>query len=135
MKSPEQMGGLPEQPNNAEEIMENKEEKISENPERKITTPEEAAEMTRQRRKEYGLEEQERKESSPEAMEAQEQWIAARLEDLNSHDYESFSPEIQEQWYWVEQEAMVGKDRALAATQLGEFLEALQKKAEKSEKE
>lgn len=108
MKSPEQIGGPPEQPDE----------------EKKITSPEEAAELTQQRRKEYGLEE--RDDISSEQAEELEKAIDGQLNRLNEYDYESFNPEIQEEWYWVEQEAVVGQDRELAKAVLERFLKLLE---------
>lgn len=121
MKSPEQMGGPPEQPK--EEPMENKEEK-----ERKITTPEEAAEMTRQRRKGYGLGES--SDLAPDKVKEIDENIGELLDRLYEHDYDSLSPEAQNEWDWVEQEANVGKDRELARAVLEKFLNTLKEKDE-----
>lgn len=122
MKSPEQIGEKPEQPE--DESMENK-EKI----ERKLTTPEEAAEMTRQRRKKYGLGES--SDLTPEKLQEIEAAVGELLERLNEYDFDSFSPEVQDEWYWVEQEATVGKDRELAKAVLERFLSALKGSDEK----
>lgn len=51
--------------------------------------------------------------------------IKELLESLDNFDFESFSAEIQEEWYWVEQEANVAKDRATAKTHLKQFIEKL----------
>jgi hypothetical protein len=125
MKLPEQMGGPPEQPK--EEPMENKEKK-----ERKATTPEEAAEMTRERRNHYGLEEA--KELTQEQAEELEGSIEKLLGDLDQYDFEGCSPERQDEWYWIEQEAQVGKDRELARANLERLLKTLREEAEKSDK-
>lgn len=119
------MGGPPEQPK--EESMENEEGK-----ERKVTTPEEAKEMTRQRRKDFGLEEE--RELMPEETKELEGSIEKLLGDLNQYDFESCSPERQDEWYWVEQEAGAGKDRELAKANLERFLKTLQEEVEKSGK-
>ncbi|MBI2628399.1 MAG: hypothetical protein HYW71_03220 [Candidatus Niyogibacteria bacterium] len=125
MKSPEQMGGPPEQ--SKEKPVENKEEK-----ERKVTTPEEAAEMTRQRRKDFDLEEE--KELTQEQAEELEGSIKKLLGDLDQYDFEGCSPKRQKEWYWVEQEVQVGKDRELAKANLERLLKALQEEAGKPEK-
>lgn len=104
--------------------MESNEEK-----ERKVTTPEEAAEMTRQRRKDFGLEEE--RELTPEEAKELEGSIEKLLEDLNQYDLESCSPERQEDWYWVEQEANIGKDREIAKANLERLLKTLREEAEK----
>jgi len=122
MKSPEQMGGLPEQSNN--ESMKNKGET-----ERNITTPEEAEEMTKQRRKEHGL--SEISELTPAEFKEINASIEELLGRLDDYDYGSFSPEIQDEWYWVEQEAIVGKDRELAKAVLERFLNTLKGNEEK----
>ena len=131
MKSLEQMGELPEQPNNEEEIVEKKEGES----ETKITTSEEAAEMTRQRRKEFGIELEEERDLKPGEKELEdsitEKVIQESLDYLNQYDFESYSPEIQDKWYWVEQEALAGKDRKLIEANLERFLVILQKEDEK----
>lgn len=106
--SSEQMGEIPEQP------------------EKKITTPEETAEMTRQRRLEFGLE-ADQKELSPEEKEVLEEKIELGLGDLYSYDPEELSPEMHEQFDLVGMEVEAGKDRVLAATQLEAFLETMRK--------
>lgn len=187
MKSPEQMGGLPEQPK--EEPMKDKEE-TSEKPaprepyneaeweklkqgdsilaikkgkemgvpkEELITVGEQAYKLffdngkfdpamriaadiygmdserwkraaeglTRQRRREYNLEES-RELASEEAEEIKSS-IKELLERLNEYDYNSLSPEVQDEWYWVEEEAEKGEDRELAKAVLEQFLVALSK--------
>ena len=112
------MGGPPEEP-----------EREEEKPEREITTPEEAAEMTRQRRKNFGLEEP--RKLTPEEAEKIERSIEKLLEVLYQYDFDSFSPEIQNEWYFIEQEAMSGKDRELARANLEKFLGVLQEESEK----
>jgi len=49
--------------------------------------------------------------------------------------YEEVRPEIQEQWYWVEMRAMVGKDRETAKTKLEEFLKTIEGEVERKRKE
>ena len=122
MKSPEQMGGLPEKPK--EEPMENKEEK-----ERKVTTPEEASEMTRQRRKAFGLGEE--RELTLEETKELEGSIEKLLGDLDQYDFKGCSPERQDDWYWTEQEARVGKDRELVRANLERLLKFLKEETEK----
>lgn len=107
--------------------MENKEEK-----ERKVTTPEEAKEMTRQRRKYFGLEE-ERGLTLEETKEL-EGLIEKLLGDLYQYDFEGCSSERQEEWCWADQEAREGKDRELAKVNLERLLKALQEEAGKPEK-
>ena len=119
------MGGPPEKPE--EEPVENKEEK-----ERKVTTPEEAKEMTRQRRKDFGLEEE--RELTHEETKELEGSIEKLLGDLDQYDFRGCSPERQDEWYWVEQETRVGKDRELAKSNLVRLLKVLQAEARKSEK-
>lgn len=97
--------------------------------ERKITTPEEAAEMTRQRRKDSGLEEA--KELTQEQVKELEESIEKLLGDLDQYDFESCSSERQDEWYWVEQEARAGKDRELAEANLTRFLKVLQEESKK----
>ena len=108
--------------------MENKEEK-----EHKVTTPEEAKTMTEQRRKDLGLEES--KELTQEQAKELEGSIEKLLGDLNQYDFGSYGPEIQNEWYLVEQEALTGKDRELAKANLERFLKVLQEEAEKPEKQ
>lgn len=115
MKSPEQMSGSSEQPN--KEL------------ERKITTPEEAAEMMRQRREFFGL--GEKKEVTPEKAEEIEESIGKLLKVLDQYDFERLSPEIQEAMYWTEQEAGAGEDRELAEANLKRLIEVLQEEARK----
>lgn len=57
--------------------------------------------------------------------------IKELLESLDNFDFESFSLEIQEEWYWVEQEANVAKDRIAAKTHFEQFIEKLKKESEK----
>lgn len=57
--------------------------------------------------------------------------IKELLESLDSFDFNFFGPEIQEEWYWVEQEANVAKDRIAAKTHLEQFVEKLKKKNRK----
>ncbi|MFH1508568.1 MAG: hypothetical protein ABIE68_00110 [bacterium] len=106
MTSPEQMGVDPE--------------KL----ERKITTPEEAREMTRQRRIDYGL--SETSNLSPEDIEKIDASIKELLERSGKIDYDSLTPELQDQCYWAEMEASAGKDRELAKTVLEKFLEKVE---------
>jgi len=40
--------------------------------------------------------------------------------------YDEVSLELQEQWYWAEMEARVGKDRETARVKLEEFLETIE---------
>lgn len=42
--------------------------------------------------------------------------------------FDKLGPELQEKWYWVEQEAEVGKDRAAAKAKLEEFLKVLEER-------
>ena len=84
-----------------------------------------AEELTRQRRKEHGLGES-RGLTLAEAKEI-DAAIEELLKRLHEYDYDSLSSEIQEEWYWVEQEANVGKDRELAKAVLKRFLLALKK--------
>lgn len=121
MKPLEQMGELPEQKKG--ELMESREKK-PENLERKITTPEEAAKMTRQRRKEYGL--KENSDLTPEKIKEIEAIIKKLLDHLNKYDYNDFDSETQEQWYRVEQEAKTGKDREIAKVVLEKFINVLE---------
>ena len=136
MKPPEQMGGPPEQPE--EEPVKDKEgtpekpESEGMESERKITTPEEAAEMTRQRRKDFGLEEE--RELTPEETQELEGSTEKLLEDLDQYNLEDYSPEIQDECYWVEQEARMGKDRELAKANLEKLLKVLRGETEKPEK-
>ncbi|TSA44513.1 hypothetical protein D4R51_03725 [bacterium] len=97
------MGGTPEQP------------------EKKIMSPEEAMEITRQRRLNLGLE-ADPKELSPETREALRQKIDENIGILYSYDYESFSPEVLEEWIEVGQEAEAGDDLELVAKRLESFL-------------
>lgn len=90
---------------------------------------EEIAEMNQQRRKGLGLGEE--KELTPKEIEKLEESIAKLLGDLNQYDFESCSPEAQEEWYGVEQEAGAGRDRELAEANLKRFLNILQEEAER----
>jgi len=40
--------------------------------------------------------------------------------------YDEVSLELQEQWYWIEMRARVGKDRETAKAKLEEFLETIE---------
>ncbi len=85
-----------------------------------------AEKMTQQRRKEYGLEES--KELTPEEVEKIETDIRTLLERLSEYNYDSFDPETQDEWYWVEQEVEAGKDREIAKAVLERFLKVLEGK-------
>ena len=115
MSSIEHMGGgVPEQPE--EEIpVENAEG--MEHPE---TSAEEAAAMTRQRRREYGLAEE--NDLTPEQVGDVDEAIEVLLDQLGEHDFDSESSEVQDEWYAVEMEAEAGKDRELARAVLEKFL-------------
>lgn len=128
MKPLEQMGELPEQKKG--KLMENKEKK-PENLERKITTPEEAAKMTRQRRKEYGLEEN--NNLTPEKAEEIETAIGELIDRLNKeYDYNSLDSRTQDDWIEKVQEAKAGKDRELAKIVLEKFINVLATNAPKT---
>lgn len=129
MKSSEQIGRSSKQPK--QESRKNKEE-TPEEPERRITTPEEAAEMTQQRREYFGL--GEARKLTPKENEELERNIKELLGDLNEYNFKNYSPEIREYWYWAETEAIAGKDRELAEANLEKLLKVLQKEAEKTEK-
>ena len=67
---------------------------------------------------------------TPENIDAE---IVELIESLhNNFDFNSFSPEIQDEWYWVEQKAGVAKDRASAKIHLEQFIEKLKKEPQKS---
>lgn len=68
----------------------------------------------------------EQKGGAPEEAREIEASIEELLGRLDNYDFESFSPEIQEAWYWAEQEAGVGRDRELARANLQKFLDTLQ---------
>jgi len=53
--------------------------------------------------------------------------IKELLELLDSFDFDYFNPEIQEEWYWVEQEANVAKDRIAAKIHFEQFIEKLKR--------
>ena len=53
--------------------------------------------------------------------------IKELLELLDSFDFDYFNLEIQEEWYWVEQEANVAKDRIAAKIHLEKFIEKLKR--------
>lgn len=89
-----------------------------------ITSSEKAAEMTKQRRKDFGL--QDENEMSEEEKEKIEQEISELKKKLDDYDYNSVSPEIKDNWYYVELEVDAGKDRELALTNLQEFLKILE---------
>lgn len=55
-----------------------------------------------------------------------EESILKLLDDLDQYDFGKYSAEVQEEWYWVEQEARVGKDREAARAKLEIFLKTLQ---------
>ena len=101
------------------------EKKTTEELERKITTPEEAVEITRQ-----GRSVDSKKAESSHIEEAKEIDMAIKelLERLYGYDYNSLSPEMQEEYYWVDQEANAGKDRELAKAVLERFLNTLKEK-------
>ena len=118
-------GGVPEQPE--EEIpVENAEG--MEHPE---TSAEEAAAMTRQRRREYGLAEE--SDLTPEQVGEVNAAIEGLLDRLHEYDYDSQSPALQDEWYLVETEAEAGRDRELAKLTLENlllYLEGLRYRAE-----
>jgi len=91
--------------------------------ERKITSPEDAAEMTRQRREYFGL--GEAKELTLEQLDELEESIKKLLKILDQYRMDDFSQDVQEEWYFVELEAMTGKDREIAKVNLEQFLQIL----------
>lgn len=58
--------------------------------------------------------------------ERMEMEILDLLENLNNLDYESFDDVIQEEWYYVEQEALTALDRVGAKEDLERFISKLQ---------
>lgn len=64
-------------------------------------------------------------------VEKMDEEIKELLESLDNFDFDSFGPEIQEEWYWVEQEANVAKDRMAAKINLERFIEKLKGESEK----
>jgi NAD-specific glutamate dehydrogenase len=73
------------------------------------------------------------KENSIEEIDAR---IEKSLEELERHAelWDKLSEEMQEEWYYIEMEAKVGKDRQQAEARLDEFLKILEAEAEKLEK-
>ena len=71
------------------------------------------------------------KEPSPEAVDAE---IENLLKELNNYAeiYDEGSPELQEEWYWIEMEAKVAKDRQAAKAHLEEFISKIKELKEKS---
>ena len=65
-------------------------------------------------------------EPSPENIEAIDQEIERLIETLENFDYTNFSEEVQEQWYYIEMEAKVAKDRQAAKAHLEEFFTILE---------
>lgn len=57
--------------------------------------------------------------------------IKKLLESLDNFDFDSFEQKIQEEWYWIEQEANVAKDRTAAKIHLEKFIEKLKEESEK----
>ena len=113
--------------NPEEEQMENNQQNTENHePERKITSPEEAAEMTRSRRRQFGL--GEAGELSKEETEQIETDIQNLLAELYEYDFDSLDPVTQNEWLFVDQEACVGKDRELAKAVLQKFLKVLRQK-------
>jgi len=88
--------------------------------ERRGAAPEDAEEMTRQRRVELGLKEE--GELTPDESQEIESDIEDALGRLYSHNFEELSPELQEEWYCVEMEAKIGRDRESALAVLNKFL-------------
>lgn len=91
---------------------------------RKITSPEEAAKMTMQRREYFGL--GEAKELTPEQLKELEESIKKLLKILDQYNMDDFSQNVQEEWYFVELEAMTGKDREIAKVNLEQFIQSLE---------
>lgn len=60
-----------------------------------------------------------------EKAEKTENEIKELFEALNNFDFNLFDEQIQEEWYWVEQEAEVALDRTEAKTHLEEFVNKL----------
>jgi|GEM_PF-2466937 len=61
-------------------------------------------------------------EISPELIEAD---IESLLETLDAFDFESLAPQMQEEWYYIEMQARVGKDRTAARENLEAFIHIL----------
>lgn len=114
MKSPEQTGELPGQ----------LKEKPTKDGEKTPEKPISHEEMTRQKRRDYGLEDG--KELTPAEIKEIDATIEKLLERLYKYDYNDLDSETQDEWYQVDQEAMVGKDRELAKAVLERFLKVLQ---------
>lgn len=67
----------------------------------------------------------ESKELTPEEIKELDEQINLLLERLNEFDFSTMPPKIQEEWYWVETEAGVGKDRRAVKDKLEKFIEKL----------
>lgn len=52
--------------------------------------------------------------------------IEKLLEVLESFDFNEFNEQVQEQWYYIEMEAKVAKDREAAKAHLEEFIAVLE---------
>ena len=67
------------------------------------------------------MSEQTRTEPSPEEIDAKVERLLGELSD-HTELFVSGSPEFQEEWYWIEMEANVAKDRPAAIAKLEEFI-------------
>jgi len=65
-------------------------------------------------------------EAGQENVEVIDQEIEKLIEALDKFDYNNFSEEVQEQWYYVEMEGKVAKDRQAAKAHLEEFIKKLE---------
>jgi hypothetical protein len=65
-------------------------------------------------------------EASQENIEQIDREIADLVETLNSFEFNDFSREVQDEWYEVEMQGLVGKDRPAAKSRLEAFIAKLE---------
>ncbi|MDD4995401.1 MAG: hypothetical protein PHW53_03000 [Patescibacteria group bacterium] len=70
-------------------------------------------------------------ESGPESAEAIESEIERLIGELDNFDFDDYSAVVQDEWYAVEEEAQVGKDRSGAKARLEEFIKYLKEHSKK----
>ena len=69
---------------------------------------------------------------SPESIEKIDAEIKEILKSLYDFEFNSFDPEIQDEWYDIEMEAEVALDRVAAKKHLEQFIEKLKRESAQS---
>jgi len=70
-------------------------------------------------------------EGGQENIEVIDQEIESLIEALDKYNYNNLPEEVQDEWYDVEMEGKVGKDRSAAKAHLEEFIKKLEELSKK----